>query len=171
MAASFLNGIVIENKVHAPEEILYELNKKVRAALQHEGTSESAPLVSDTIEIAVCRVNKQKTEMSFSSAGMPVIIVRKNQVIEYRGAEQRAGSVSATANPFIRNTIELQKSDKLFLFSDGLTSLPGSDQRHVYDLLATLQSQAEIDKYIREHSGNLEQPDDVLLLGAEIQHE
>jgi serine phosphatase RsbU (regulator of sigma subunit) len=168
MAASFLNGIVIENKVHAPEEILYELNKKVRAALQHEGTEENTPLVSDTIEIAMCRFNKQKTEMNFSSAGMPVILVRKKQVIEYRGAEQRAGSVRGSANPFTRNTIELQPSDKLFLFSDGLTSLPGSDQRHVYDLLATLQSHQEIDSYVSEHSGKFEQPDDILILGAEI---
>ncbi len=168
MAASFLNGIVIENKVHAPEEILYELNMKVRGALQHDGIAESTPLVSDTIEIAVCRFNKEKTEMHFSSAGMPVILVRKNQVIEYRGAEQRAGSVSGTVNPFTRNSVELQKSDKLFLFSDGLTSLPGSDQRHVYDLLAALKSQSEIDKYISEHSNKLEQPDDILILGAEI---
>lgn len=168
MAASFLNGIVIENKVHAPEEILFELNKKVRAALQHEGTSENKPLVSDTIEIAVCRFDKQKKEMNFSSAGMSVILVRKNQVIEYRGAEQRAGSVSGSANPFTANKVELQKSDKLYLFSDGLTSLPGSDQRHVYDLLATLQTQQEIDQFIRQHSGQIEQPDDVLILAVEI---
>lgn len=168
MAASFLNGIVIENKIHAPEEVLFALNNKVRAALQHEGTSESTPLVSDTIEIAVCRFDKQKKEMNFASAGMPVILVRKNQVIEYRGNEKRAGSVSSSVNPFVSTKVELQKSDKLYLFSDGLTSLPGSDQRHVYDLLATLQTQQEIDHFIQQHSGHLEQPDDVLILAAEI---
>lgn len=168
VAASFLNGIVIENKVHAPEEILFELNKKVRAALQHEGTGESVPLVSDTIEIAVCRFNKSKTEMTFASAGMQVIVVTQSQVVEYRGHELRAGSVSSNENPYTVNSAQLKSGDKLYLFSDGLMALPGSDQRQIYDLLATLTSPGQIGDFIKTHCGNLEQPDDILVIGVTV---
>lgn len=168
VAASFLNGIVIENKVHAPEQILFDLNTKLRAALQHEGTGESVPLVSDTIEIAVCRFNKQKNEMHFASAGMPVIVIRQSQVIEYRGHELRAGSVSGAENPFTGNSAILQKGDKLYLFSDGLMAMPGSDQQQVYDLLAGMKSPDDIERFIRTHCGKLEQPDDVLVIGVNV---
>ncbi len=166
VAASFLNGIVIENKVHAPEQIIFELNTKLRAALQHEGTAENVPLVSDTIEIAVCRFNKAKTEMHFASAGMPVIVVSKSQIAEHRGHALSAGSVSAAQNPFTGHSATLQPGDQLFLFSDGLMAMPGSDQRQVYDLFAAMKTRDDIDRFIREHCGKLEQPDDVLVIGV-----
>lgn len=168
MAASFLNGIVIENKIHAPEAILFELNKKIRAALQHSGTGESVPLVSDTIEIAICSFSKQKDSLTFASAGMPVVIVRKSQVIEFRGSEFRAGAASTEVNPFKQNTTEFAVGDKLFLFSDGLMSLPGSDQRHVHELLSTVETQTEITNYIRQQCGSVEQPDDILVIGLQL---
>jgi tetratricopeptide (TPR) repeat protein len=168
MAASFLNGIVIENKVHSPEKILFELNNKVRVALRHDGLGENSPLVSDTIEIAVCSFSKKKDEMKFSLAGMPLILIRKSQVIEYRGHEQRAGAVSGTVNPFELNSLSLESGDKLFLFSDGLTALPGSDQQQVYDLLASVKTASELEAFIKEHCGKFEQPDDVMVIGLTV---
>lgn len=169
MAASFLNGIVIENKIHAPQEILFELNKKIRAALQHSGSGENVPLVSDTIEIAICSFSKEKNELLFSSAGMPVLLVRRSQVIEFRGSEFRAGAASTEVNPFVLNQEKFTSGDKLLLFSDGLLSLPGSDQQKVHELLSTIRSTDAIDAYIKSHCGHLEQPDDILVLGIEFQ--
>lgn len=168
MAASFLNGIIIEQGVHSPEQILFELNKKIRAALQHSGTKDSAPLVSDTIEIAICSFSKTLTNALFASAGMPVTFVRKHQVIEYRGSEFRAGAVNAESNPFTLSSTELQKGDQLFLFSDGLLALPGVDQRHIHDLLVKVNSSYEIERFIQAHCGNYEQPDDVLVIGMKV---
>jgi hypothetical protein len=168
VAASFLNGIVIENKVHTPEHILFELNTKLRNTLQHEGAGENVPLVSDTIEMAVCRFNRSKTEMQFASAGMPVIVVSKSQISEHRGNEQRAGAVNAAQNPFTGTTATLHSGDTLFLLSDGLMAMPGSDQQQVYDLLATLKTRDDIDRFIRTHCGNVEQPDDVLVIGVTL---
>lgn len=173
MAASFLNGIIIENKIHAPEAILFELNKKIRSALQHSGNGESSPLVSDTIEIAICSFSKQKDNLTFASAGMPVTLVRKHQMIEYRGSEFRAGAVAAENNPFTLNSTPLEKGDQMFLFSDGLTGLPGMDQKHLQDLLVSLDAEgASAEKalgiFIREHCGNLEQPDDILVIGLKV---
>lgn len=173
MAVSFLNGIVIEQKIHSPEKILFELNKKVRAALKHSGTKEEGPLVSDTIEIAICSFSKSLQNVQFSSAGMPVTIIRKHHVIEYRGSEFRAGAVSAAENPFSLNTATLEKGDQMFLFSDGILGLPGIDQKQIQDLLVSLDSEGTsaekaLDLFIREHCGKFDQPDDILVIGMKV---
>lgn len=173
MAASFLNGIVIENKIHSPEEILFELNNKVRAALQHEGNGENTPLVSDTIEITVCSFSKTKNEMEFSSAGMPLILVRKSKLIEFRGSEFRAGTVAAATNPFTLNAATLEAGDQLFLFSDGIAALPGTDHNQLHDLLVSLDTKGDaaeraVRKFISDRCGKLEQPDDILVIGLKI---
>lgn len=173
MAASFLNGIVIGQEVFSPEKILFELNKKIRAALKHSGTNDNAPLVSDTIEIAICSFSKQLDEVQFSSAGMPVTMVRKHQMIEFRGSEFRAGAVGNDNNPFTLNSAPLEKGDQMFLFSDGLTGLPGMDQKHLQDLLVSLDAEGAsaekaLLKFIKEHCGNLEQPDDILVIGLKV---
>ena len=173
MAASFLNGIVIGQEVYSPDKILFELNKKIRAALKHSGTNDNSPLVSDTIEIAICSFSKKLNEVSFSSAGMPVTMVRKHQMIEYRGSEFRAGAVANDNNPFTLNSAPLEKGDQLFLFSDGLTGLPGMDQKHVQDLLVSLDAEGTsaekaLGEFIKEHCGNYEQPDDVLVIGLKV---
>lgn len=173
MAASFLNGIIIEQQIHSPEAILAELNKKIRAALQHSGTNDNAPLVSDTIEIAICSFNKSLTEVAFSSAGMPVTLVRKHQMTEYRGSAFRAGAVEADEHSFTLNTVQLQKEDQLFLFSDGLLSLPGMDQKNLQDLLESLdakgtKAEKALEDFVKARCGKLEQPDDVLVIGVKI---
>lgn len=173
MAASFLNGIIIEQQVHSPEAVLFELNNKIRAALGHSGTNDTSPLVSDTIEIAICSFSKSLNEVSFSAAGMPVTLVRKHQLIEYRGSEFRAGAMKSPVNPFELSTAKLEKGDQLFLFSDGIMSLPGVDQKHLQDLLVSLDetgtsAEKELDRFVRERCAGIEQPDDVLVIGIKI---
>ncbi len=173
MAASFLNGIIIGQEVYSPEIVLFELNKKIRAALKHSGTNDNSPLVSDTIEIAICSFSKLLNEVTFSSAGMPVTMVRKHQMIEYRGSEFRAGAVANDNNPFALNSTSLEKGDQMFLFSDGLTGLPGMDQKHLQDLLVSLDAEGAsaekaLMKFVQEHCGNREQPDDVLVIGLKV---
>lgn len=173
MAASFLNGIIIEHKVYSPEAALFELNKKIRAALQHSGTNETSPLVSDTIEIAICSFNKSLSEVSFSSAGMPVTWIRKHQLIEYRGSEFRAGAVASGGNPFELTSIGLEKGDQLFLFSDGILNLPAVDQKHLQDLIVSLDAEGTsaekaLNHFVREHCGEFEQPDDILVIGLKV---
>lgn len=173
MAASFLNGIIIGQKVYSPEQALFELNNKIRAALQHSGTKDAAPLVSDTIEIAICSFNKSLSEVTFSSAGMPVTLIRNNQVIEYRGSEFRAGAVSSPSNPFVATDTKLVKGDQIFLFSDGLLALPGVDQKHLQDLLVSLDAEGTsaekmLSQFVVDHCGDYEQPDDILVIGLKV---
>ncbi|HTF03547.1 MAG TPA: SpoIIE family protein phosphatase [Bacteroidia bacterium] len=176
MAASSLNGIVIENKIHSPEKILYELNNKVRAALQHSGTEENVPLVSDTIDIAICKISKKKDSLSCASAGMPVIIARKNRVIEYRGNDIPAGAAPLPGNnPYTLTTVPLQPGDELFLFSDGIHAFAqtGSGSQTLNELLLALNNTHSsalelLEEYIRKHKASREQPDDILVIGLRI---
>lgn len=172
MTASFLNGIIIEQQVSDPAEILFELNERVRAALQHSGTNENTPLVKDTIDIAVCRVDKQKKSLAFAAAVMSVTLIRSDKIIEYRGSDTPVGAVLTDAsNPYRNEIVNLDKGDTVFLYSDGLTAMMNRDPQRdaLNELLLSLKSSAE-QKRILENAVSRIYPsgktdDDLLVIG------
>ncbi len=176
MAASFLNGIVIENKEHSPDKILFELNKKVRAALQHPDTNQDVPLVSDTIDIAICRINKSKTMLTCSSAAMPIHIARRKQIIEFPGSDSSAGSFdNLQASPYQAVEIPIEPGDVLYLLSDGVFSNSSSTSKEnaVEELLLSIDltkknPEHPIEKHITNITGNQGLADDIMVLGIQI---
>jgi serine phosphatase RsbU (regulator of sigma subunit)/tetratricopeptide (TPR) repeat protein len=172
MTASFLNGIIIEQQINDPAEVLFELNEKVRAALQHSGTHEDTPLVKDTIDIAVCRVDKQKQKLAFSSAVMSVTLIRSDQIIEYRGSETSVGAALTNAsNPYRNEIVNLDKGDTVFMYSDGLTAMMNRDPQRdaLNELLLSLQTSAEQKHILDSTLGRIypsgKTDDDILVIG------
>lgn len=175
MTASFLNGIVIEQQTTSPANVLFELNKKVRAALQHSGTNENTPLVKDTIDIAVCRFDKKTGSLEFSAAVMAVTLIRSNNIIEYRGSEIPVGSAKTeNQNPYTNELIQPDKGDMVFLYSDGLTAMTNRDpQRDALNelLLALYNSsdpQKNLESFVTRIYPSGKTDDDLLVLGFGI---
>jgi tetratricopeptide (TPR) repeat protein len=70
---SFLNEIVVENKIFKANEILNRLRSKVIAALEQKGQTEQ----KDGMDISLCVWNKMDNTLEFSGANNPLWLLRK----------------------------------------------------------------------------------------------
>ncbi|MCB0409379.1 MAG: SpoIIE family protein phosphatase, partial [Flavobacteriales bacterium] len=101
------------------------------------------------------------------------------ELIEIKADKQPIGKY-AEPKPYTTHTIELQKGDSIYIFSDGYVDQFGGEKGKKFkakafrELLLSIQqenmeTQRElIDKAFEDWKGNLEQIDDVCVIGLRI---
>jgi CheY-like chemotaxis protein len=171
-----VNKIAINIHINAlnADEILNQLREKVILSLhQSDNKSDS----KDGMDIALCIIDVEKKKMQFAGANNPVIIIRKNQVIQLKGDNMPVSYHQRKDVPFTRNEFELQNNDCLYLFSDGYTDQYGGPEgrkflvNHFTNLLLAnhQKSMPEQKKIIEAEfdawKGVNSQIDDVLVIG------
>ncbi|MCB0408586.1 MAG: tetratricopeptide repeat protein [Flavobacteriales bacterium] len=192
LGISFFNEIVVENNITQPAEILNRLRDKIIKALEQKGVDTQQ---KDGMDLALCVWNKNTNQLSYSGANNPLWIIRKTdktnqdsdnliiegyELIEHKADKQPVGLFSGDIKPFTEQIIQLQKGDSIYTFSDGYADQFGGDKgkklksANFKKLLLTLQdkSLAEqkniINQTFDEWKGNLDQIDDVCVIGVKI---
>ncbi|MBU2018862.1 MAG: PAS domain S-box protein [Bacteroidetes bacterium] len=169
---SGLNRAVHEYKIEDPGKILDMTRNLV---IQEFEKSEEE--VKDGMDIALCVLKENK--LSFSGAHMPLLIIRNGACIEIKGTKQPIGKFEPTL-PFESHEIELKKDDIVYLYTDGIIDQFGGEygkklKAQVFkSVLLSIQAldmkqQGEfIEQFFLDWKGELEQVDDVCLLGLKI---
>jgi len=170
-----LRNITEEQGIEAPEEILRNLNDGV--ATTFSNTSEKVK-IKDGMDIALCVIDKKKAEIEFSGAFRPLYMIRNNKIEEIRGDRFSVGLLDEGESDEVTNTkIKLQKNDIFYLFSDGYADQFGGPEGKKYKyrrfrhLLLTIhklpldQQLTYFDRSFEDWKGDLEQVDDVLIMG------
>ena len=113
------------------------------------------------------------------SAYRPLLIVRNNEIIEYKPNKQPIGQYADQKN-FSTHTIELQKGDTVYLFTDGYADQFGGEKgkkfksSNMRQLLQRIQDknmdqQKEIVNQTFENwKGRFGQVDDVCVIGIRL---
>jgi serine phosphatase RsbU (regulator of sigma subunit) len=173
---SFLNEIVVENKIFSAAKILNKLREKVIKALEQKGQTQQ----QDGMDIALCVWNKMDNTLEFAGANNNLYISRKGELKEIKGSKMPIGTYVNEKNEFESQTIQLEKEDTIYLTTDGFVDQFGGPKGKKYkysQLEAVLQSlqgtlleqQAEILKLDFENwKGNSEQTDDVCVIGIKV---
>jgi len=174
---SFLNEIILEKGITSPEKVLETLREKIIEALKQKGeTGEN----KDGMDITLCVFDDEKKCVEFSGANNPLYIIRNNELIETKGDKQPVGITFGELQPFTKHTIELQKNDCLYLFSDGYADQFGGPEKKKFktkrlkEFLLSVhdKSMSEQEKLLLNNftnwKGELEQIDDVLVIGIRI---
>ncbi len=127
---SFLNEIVVENKIFKANEILNKLRSKIIHALEQKGHAEQ----KDGMDISLCVWNKIDNTLEFAGANNPLWLVRSRvadpdlsgpeaprdaELIEYKADKMPIGTYLETEVPFSSVTIQLQAGDIIYLTTDG----------------------------------------------------
>ncbi|MES2837108.1 MAG: SpoIIE family protein phosphatase [Bacteroidota bacterium] len=119
--------------------------------------------------------NRYETE----KLGSQISNLNSHILLEYKADKQPIGKY-ADLKPFTTNEIELQKDDSLYIFTDGYADQFGGEKGKKYkgskmkELLLSIQNeemetqQKLIDESFELWRGNLEQIDDVCLIGINI---
>ncbi len=132
LCISFLNEVVIKEKVFHPDKILNKVRNMIIESLKQKGLRGEQ---KDGMDIAICVFNKETAELEFAGANNPLYIIRKKDkdsissdrqfenedhiLYELRG-DRMPISIFDTMEPFKRRSANLQKEDRLYMFSDGI---------------------------------------------------
>ncbi|MBT4286816.1 MAG: SpoIIE family protein phosphatase [Deltaproteobacteria bacterium] len=127
LASSGLKGIIKDDDIKDPSEILRRLNVFIKTALhQHTGNA----LSDDGLEAAICYVNQPDNTLTFASAGIPLIQVENNQIDVIKGNRKNIGYKRSTMDSHFDNTVISLSSDMSFyLYTDGVTDQLGGPKR------------------------------------------
>ena len=150
-------------------------------ALQDDGEPYSAIDRScDGMDVAVYVVNEKQMTLTFAGANNPLVLIRGNEVQLLKANKMPVG-IYARMNPFENTTIELQKGDCIYTFSDGYQDQfgDGCDKkfsgRRLRDLLLEIHQRPmseQKDILNREHEQwrgpASNQTDDVVVMGVRI---
>lgn len=167
-----LNRSVREFGFTDPSQIL---NQSRELVVQEFEKSEEE--VKDGMDIALCSLeNKQ---LNYAGANNPLWIIRNGEIIETKADKQPIGKFENASN-FTNHSFELQQNDTFYIFSDGYVDQFGGERGKKFktkafrELLLSIQDQtmieqkASIDQAFEDWRGEIEQIDDVVVIGVRI---
>ncbi len=175
MGTSLLKQIISEDKICKPDEVLNELNKKVRDGL---GQSRITSTLKDGMDVAVCTYNLAKGKLFFAGAKRPLILKKGNEISLIKGSRFSVGGNKNGDVKFDLHEFDIAKTDSIILFTDGVIDQFGGPDNKKYlakRLLNFVKEGQGIEKLISGFDIEMEnwqhhheQTDDMLLLAVEI---
>jgi len=142
---SFLNEIVVENKIFKADEILNKLRAKIIHALEQKGGTQQ----KDGMDISLCVWNKLDNTLEFAGANNPLWLLKNSvsssvtlsgvegqvenrELQEYKADKMPIGTYLENEVPFASVTIQLEKGDIIFLSTDGYADQFGGPKGKKY---------------------------------------
>lgn len=176
VANSIIKEVLLNKKIKAASQILYEMDKVLFNSINSYGTE----LNSDGMDVAIISINKKSNRMHFAGAFRPMIIIRDQTVIELKASRYPLGFYNDVEKIFEEYVILLQANDCLYLFTDGFIDQFGGEvgkklnKRNFKELLkmAAAMPLNEQESFLEYSFNNWrqeeEQTDDVLVIGIKI---
>jgi serine phosphatase RsbU (regulator of sigma subunit) len=177
VAYSLLNEAVLEHGIDNPAAILNEMRRNLNKMLRQKNDSEA---LRDGMDISICAIDLKKMELEYAGAYNPLWHIRKNVLKEIKADKQPIGVFLDDPQPFTNHFLQLEKGDSLYLFTDGYADQFGGDKgkkfkyKSLQDLLISIHEKPEevqkneLDKTFESWKGNLQQLDDVCILGVRV---
>jgi serine phosphatase RsbU (regulator of sigma subunit) len=169
-----LNRAVREHKLIEPDQIL---NKTRELVIEEFEKSDEE--VNDGMDISLCVLNLETFQLKWAGANNPLWILRNGQIIEYKGDKQPIGK-HYDSKPFSLIEVQLEKNDIIYIFTDGFQDQFGGAKEKKFRaakmkelLLSLIEKSMEeqriiIDETFEKWKGELEQVDDVCVIGVRI---
>jgi serine phosphatase RsbU (regulator of sigma subunit)/HAMP domain-containing protein len=171
-----------DDKAVAPSIIMDKMSKAVVKTLNPKsGPAENANQTKDGMDMSLCCVDYEKMQLQYSGAFNPLYLVRNGKLIQYKADKFPVGfRIDGDIQNFTNNVIDLEKGDTFYIFSDGYADQFGGPKGKKYmtgnfrELLVEtakhpIEKQKDfLETTIENWRGELEQVDDILLIGISI---
>ena len=174
---SFLNEAINEKSMLKPEMVLDHVRSRVIQSLSLDGSDEGG---KDGMDCILCKFNFSKMKLEFSAANNPLWLIRNNQLKEFIPDKMPVGKSPKDTIPFTLQTIDLEKGDVIYTLTDGYADQFGGKKgkKFKYSRLKEIslsghtlpmkKQLALLDQQIEEWKGQLEQVDDILIIGIRV---
>ncbi len=173
---SFLNELVVENKIFKADEILNKLRQKIILSLEQKGNKDQ----KDGMDMAICVWNKINHTVEFSGANNNLWLIRNNSLTQYSGDKMPIGNYSENPKPFSSQIISIEKNDLIILSTDGFADqFGGTDNKKLMSknlkrLLTDISAKKveaqkdELLDFLKSWKGNNQQVDDISMIAVKV---
>ena len=177
LGVSFLNEIINKAQYSLASEILNQLRNSVKTTLSQTGKDNEN---KDGMDIAICVIDKKTLKMQYAGAYNPLYLYRDKELIETAADRMPIGIYIKEKDSFTNNEMQLKKDDVFYIFSDGYTDQFGGPRDRKFtkkalkELLGNicdkpmLEQKELIDSAFQNWKGNLDQTDDIVIIGVKI---
>ena len=190
LGVSFLNEIVRKKEVTNAASVLNHLRASVIDALKQHGMQSEQ---KDGMDISLAAINTKTLKCLWAGANNPLYIVPGEantkhetlnpELIEIKG-DSMPVSVHVVMKDFTNHEFQLNKGDKLYMFSDGMPDQFGGsngrkflykrfkkvieDSSHLPMKEQGIEIEKELDNWMNDNNSVHEQVDDITILGIKI---
>ncbi len=174
---NILKDIIKNTTEITPSEILDKLRDGVVSTLR---VSDSGKQAKDGMDMTLCAINYDTLELQYAAAFNPLYIVRGGELILHPANKFPIGLFIGEKTNFDNYTIQLQKGDQIYIFSDGYADQFGGPKgkkfmignfRKLLTLIASMpiaDQKEKLDEVLLTWQGEQEQVDDVLVIGVKV---
>ncbi len=175
---NLLNQAVNIYNITQPSLILDFINNGLSKVLHNKVDEVS---IKDGMDIVLCSFDKRNRILEFSGANNTLWLIRNKELIITKGDKFPVGAyLERGSKLFTNHVVPLLDGDTIYMFSDGFVDQFGGPKgkKFKYDqfrkLLLNIQNQSMeaqkllLNKAISEWKGDLEQVDDILVIGMKV---
>ncbi|HET6990002.1 MAG TPA: SpoIIE family protein phosphatase, partial [Bacteroidia bacterium] len=174
---NMLNQIVKERPGLNAGEMLDELNILAGKTI-NQHSEEGA--VRDGMDMTLCIFDPNTRIMDMAGANNSLYLFRDGEMKEYKADKIPIGYVEGNSRSFTNHNIQLEKGDTVYLFSDGYADQFGGPKGKKFMVgqfrtflqqihqLPLPEQMRTLDATIEQWRGNLEQVDDILVIGFRV---
>ncbi|MCX6312694.1 MAG: SpoIIE family protein phosphatase [Bacteroidetes bacterium] len=174
---SIMHEVVIGMNTTRPDKILNIQREAIIMSLNPPGVAERS---KDGMDCVVCNFDFKNMKLEFACANNPLWILRVGDMLTFKADKQPIGIHEGDKKDFTLHSFDLRTGDIVYTFTDGFADQFGGPKgkKFKYSQLKetflsignkNLNSQKDIlEKTFEEWKGNLEQVDDVLVIGVKI---
>ncbi|MBL0330566.1 MAG: SpoIIE family protein phosphatase [Bacteroidetes bacterium] len=157
--------------------MLNSLSKDWKTLRQTGSDSE----VKDGMDLAVCALDPKTLMLEYAGAFNPLYIVRDGKIMETPSDKIPIGSyLNGDFKNYTNHEIQLQKGDTIYIFTDGYADQFGGEKgkkfkyKSLQQLLLSFEGKPmeeqknTLQTTIQTWKGNLEQVDDILVIGVRV---
>ena len=127
MGSDFLDDIVCKERITQPDLILQAMEQKVTGRLQKDAEDQ----MNDGMDMSIVTFDRETRVLQFAGAKSPLWIVSDGGILqEYKGSKYPIGGSSQyhSQKTFELTSVQLQKNDVFYLFSDGFQDQFGGEE-------------------------------------------
>lgn len=172
-----LNEIINSKQIENTNEMLDELRKIVILALNPEGSLVEG---KDGMDLVLVRLNLQTLELQYSAANNTFYVCRDKELLKFKGDKMPVGKYHDIESPFISYSFQLKKGDIIYASTDGFYDQFGGPKEkkimtkgfeehlNIISQNPLNEQKDSLEKIFMDWKGEIEQIDDVTVLGIKI---
>ena len=178
---SILNISSIEEAVKegatAPNDIFNSARKFIIERLKKDGSEHGG---KDGMDASIVCFNADKSKMTYTAAQNPIWVIRSGEIIRIKGEKMPVGKHDNDHLPFVGGEFDLQKGDQVYTLTDGYQDQFGGPKGKKFMIkrmreyvlsishLPMKEQYQKIDEVFMNWKGDMEQVDDVCVIGVKI---
>lgn len=174
---NFLNEIVFDEQIIQPNLILNQLRKKIIKTLVHANRIEKS---KDGMDLSLIVIDYDQMKLEYAGAYNHLYYIRDHMLNTIKADRIPVGLSDKAIASFTNHTIDIQKGDTFYMFTDGFADQFGGPLRkkfrvgnlrelllEIHEKEMTEQKRSLFETFI-DWKGDQPQVDDVLSIGIRI---